>query len=356
MLADYAADQSRRRSERQAAIERAKTHLTPKSAEYPRRVRYFPAPQAFNLSSSFEETIKFLMQFRQWSSSTRRARSFYVDLRRVTQISPAGALLLAAEFHRWKLIFNRKLRARDAGEWDPEVRRLLGDMGFFELLAVEQAALPARGLDTSGIIFLPFACGRDTNGQPFVDLRDLIEAAVGRLKQRLILYQGVTEAITNVLHHAYAKSNKLSRWWMSASIDTLQSKLTVMVLDHGQGIPRTLPRKGVAEKIQEFLNVTSLATFSDDGRMIEAAVTLGRSAVQQPNRGHGLQRDVQAVIKTFNGAARLRILSNRGRYSFERDFTGATHVETSTTGQSLDGTFVEWTFQLPQRVLPFNEH
>lgn len=363
-LEQLAADQNARRAERRATIERRSaatrtsvgnkvkadrskpSTIGRKTGD--KRVTYFPAPEEFNLSASYETTVKFLMQFRRWGSSSRNARSFYVDLRPVRKISPAGALLLAAEFHRWKLVYNRKLRARDAPEWNEEVLSLLGTMGFFDLLSVDQNTLPAVSNSNDGMFFLPFGCGRNTDGRPFLKLRDMIEASVGRLRQRLMLYQGVTEAITNVLHHAYTHSNNLSRWWMSASIDRRQSKLTVMVLDHGEGIPRTLPRKGVVEKIQEFLNVASLAAYSNDGRMIEAAVTLGRSAVQQRNRGHGLQRDIQAAIRSFDGTARLRIHSNRGKYTFERDYNGNVSTSTSTAVQSLYGTFIEWTFELPQ--------
>ncbi|WP_139224917.1 hypothetical protein [Dokdonella immobilis] len=138
---------------------------------------------------------------------------------------------------------------------------------------------------------------------------------------------------------------------MSASIDTVAMKLKVLVLDHGLGIPSTLPRKGVLEKILSYLKISTLRGFSDDGRMIDAAVTLGRSAVKMPHRGHGLKRDIQFAIRSFDGMARLRIHSNRGRYVFARDFAGTESKSTASLNNSLDGTFVEWTFELQQLEL-----
>ena len=355
MLEAHAADQSRRRKHRSAVIELARSRFL-RDSTYAQRAgrrasktpRYFPAPEQFNLSANAEETVKFLMQFRQWSSSTKYSRSFYVDLRPVRAISPAGALLLAAELHRWRLIYKRKMRAMDAGEWDTSVRNLLGDMGFFDLLDVDRSQLPVADQNTrERIRFLPFKCGTNADTRPFVELRDMIESYTGRLKQRLGLYQGVSEAITNVLHHAYVKQNNLSRWWMSASVNAEDSKLTVMVLDHGQGIPKTLPRT-IIERIRKHLIVPKITSLSDDGEMIEAAVQLGRSSLKQANRGHGLQRDIQAAVQRFDGAARLRIYSNRGRYVFERQFDGGTSESTATIAQSLDGTFIEWTFMIPQ--------
>jgi hypothetical protein len=352
-LARRAAAESRRRLARNAAAEDFQQRGTRAFSSKSRKaVRYFPAPEEIDLSENYEATVKFLMQFRRWTSSARRASSFYVDLRPVRRLTPAGALLLAAEFHRWKIVHSRRLRARDAAEWDLGVRSLLGNMGFFELLAVDRDLLPVDAPQPqSGVIYLPFECGKDTDGRPFVKLRDLIEATVGRLRQRLVLYQAVSEAITNVRHHAYERSNNLSRWWMSASIDTIGMKLKVLVLDHGLGIPTTLPRKGVLEKILSYLEISSLRGFSDDGRMIDAAVTLGRSAVRVSHRGHGLKRDIQHAIRTFDGMARLRIHSNRGKYMFSRDFSGHESTSTASLKHSLDGTFVEWTFELKQLEL-----
>jgi hypothetical protein len=223
-------------------------------------------------------------------------------------------------------------------------------MGFFDLLAAEPGfEIPKPNIE-DGRIFLPFACGRNADTESFIRLRDMIERGIGRIAPRLLLYQGVSEAITNVLHHAYRVSNNLSRWWLSASIDIKAKRLTVMVLDHGLGIPRTLPRQGVRERMQRALAKT-IPFLVDDGVMIEAAVTLGRSALQQAHRGNGLRRDIQHAIRQFKGAARLRIHSNRGLYIFERLPDGSLRSRTSASVQSLDGTFVEWTFDLPELEL-----
>jgi hypothetical protein len=362
-LADYAVDRAEKAAKRRAdyqrriqGVNRDRTYSKRAGPRASKTPRYFLAPESLNLADNIEETVAFLMKFRGWTSSTKYARSFYLDLRPVRSISPAGALLLVAELHRWRLIYSKRLRALDADEWNPQVRALLAEMGFFDLLEVDRSKLPSSdGHSPTGSRFLPFKSGVMVDTRPFLELRDMIEALTGRLQQRLSLYQAVSEAITNVLHHAYPVRNKLSRWWMSASMNIEESKLTVMVLDHGLGIPKTLPRT-ITERVRHKLSFPAITSSSDDGAMIEAAVQLGRSSVMKPNRGHGLQRDIHAAIRNFDGKAKLRIHSNRGKYVFEKNFEGEQSTMSATIKKSLDGTFIEWTFALPQLGLRLHAH
>jgi hypothetical protein len=303
------------------------------------------------------------MRFRKWTDASRPHSRFYLDLRPLRHVSPAAALLLASELDRWRLIHHRRLRARDTGEWDTRVRSLLRQMGFFELLNVSDDEVEGCDEDgsTTNTKFIQFIEGVSTDGKFIRELRNRIETYVGRMPKmaRLLFFQAISEALTNVRHHAYgakAASRRLREpWWMSASIDFKASTITLMVLDHGVGIPRTLPQKPLGDvKKEEFLRslrnyvkVKSLVGFNDDARMIDAAVFLGRSRTNQPNRGHGLSRDIQRLVRSIDGRASLRIYSNRGRYWFEKESTGAERTTLKNWKISLEGTFVEWKFEIP---------
>lgn len=317
-----------------------------------RKVRYFPCPKALNLSRNYDETIKFLMNFRRWGDGARRS-NFYVDLRPLQEISPAGALLLVAEFYRWVKIHRKRIKAFDAVDWDPSVRKLLHDMGFFSLLSIpNRSELDADISNAQGnMVFMPFYVSSSADGSQFEKLRDLIEEKVGRIKSRLVLFQGVSEAMTNVVHHAYPERVRFNCWWMSASINFDSSTITVMILDHGVGIPRTLPRKAKLELVRNFLKVATLDGFSDDARMIEAAIALGRSSTGQVNRGHGLYRDIQKYVRDSSGNSRLRIHSNRGSYIYSKSSDGSSRSDLNNFAASLEGTFVEWKFKIPVESL-----
>lgn len=314
-----------------------------------RNVAHFPSPAQIDLSDNYDEAVQFLMSFRNWSESCRRRQRFYLDLRPLRTITPAGALMLAAELDRWGRIHGRKVRAYDAEAWDPSVRATLWNMGFFGLFDSRTANYGAPDADLK-MIFLPLYGGENTDGRPFLILRELIERHTGKLRNRLSIYQGVSEAITNVRQHAYKTRKGLKRWWMSASFDKERSALTIMVLDHGRGIPATLGRRGAKENVRQYLKSLG-PIINDDGKMIEAATQLGRSSVEEDYRGHGLTRDICQIVNTFGGRARLRIFSNKGQYVFTRDSPGKTSVQTTTKKYSLQGTFVEWRFELPPHIV-----
>src|SRR5690606_20297163 len=118
-------------------------------------------------------------------------------------------------------------------------------MGFFKLLGVNEVTLKCRIPDATldEVQFLPFYAGEGAGGEAAEQLRGLIEKLAGHLSSRYALYDGLVEGMTNVQHHAYPDDVEMKRWWISASVDPSSGKLTVLCLDHGVGIPKTLPRK-----------------------------------------------------------------------------------------------------------------
>ncbi len=77
--------------------------------------------------------------------------------------------------------------------------------------------------------------------------------------------------------------------------------------------------------------------------MIGAAVELGRSRLQEANRGKGLQ-DVLAVIDEA-GEGLLRVYSNRGCYSYLVK-GGSMKEDYKDFGDSILGTIIQWSIPL----------
>ena len=341
-----------RQARRRATIRFAKRNRLRRPAVRPTRtslgarrkvwIHQFVCPPILNLGTAYEDTIAFLMQFRDWGGIRRRSK-FHLDMTSIQEISPAGALVLAAELDRWSALHNMKLRARDLSNWDPAVRALLTQMGFFALLEKPKVA-EDFALVPSNVEFLPFQTGENSDGRPFLALRNQLEQLVGKLKFRLRLFQAVSEAITNVKHHAYSKKiggNFLRRWWISASVDRAKQEVTVMVLDHGIGIPKTLP---ATLKEWAMAGAKAFTGSSNDAGMIEAAIELGRSSTKEAFRGHGLYRDIRSFVENHDKACSLRIMSNRGCYEISKRADGS--LETKLTNHEIpfNGTFIEWKF------------
>ncbi len=294
-------------------------------------------PEVLSLEDNFDGVVKLLDDIRMKSQKHRNKR-IHIDFKPIRTIKPSAALVLAAELDRWNrqlAIRNSKLVAVDAEEWDSTVRRLLREMGFFKLLRV--VSIPEEKSST-GIQYVQFCSGTKVDGKVIDDLRRLHLEPFVSVPNKHLLYAAVTEAMTNVVHHAYGDQTSLDvpkHWWLSAAYDGQSREVAVMIYDQGSGIPATLPRK-FKERIRELLpeNLTK-----NDAHMIQAAHHLSRTATLSPSRGHGLQRDIRRYIEELDCHGMYRVISNRGEYIVE---TGASSDKIISHKHPLSGTLIEW--------------
>lgn len=322
----------------------------------PMAPRIVACPPSMNLSDDYESTMRTVADLRSilrsclphQVRSRRRRRQLEIDFKPLQKITPAAALVLAAELHRWNVTHPAlNLQPIDVELWNADVRKHLDEIGFFRLLRV---ARPTAAVGPSGITFLSLYSGSKVEGPQVDELQVKIQGLAGEVENELRMYDGLIEAMTNVVNHAYAQVTKLKLWWMTASFDESTRRLTLMMFDHGRGIPITLPRVTRRERLAGQLN--SLLSrigggLTDDASLIEAAISIDRSSSLEPNRGQGLRRDIQDFIQSGNVEGRLRILSNRGEYIFTRDENGVNSQSRKNHVESIGGTFIEWYLQVP---------
>jgi hypothetical protein len=181
---------------------------------------------------------------------------------------------------------------------------------------------------------------RTPAGEQAKKLRVAIEVAVGTVIKKHLLSDGLTEAATNVCHHAYRpkgkKAHRYKPWWISAAYDTGSDTVTVSFIDHGLTIPGTLP---ASEKMERWK--TRMGAW-DDGQRVRAAMTLGRSATGKSGRGRGLRN----FLELLDGYERskLTIISRSGRLTVENKARGKRSFKDAVLETSLKGTLIEWQF------------
>ena len=296
-------------------------------------------PEHINLSTGLVKTLEFFDALR--IAARAFGRRLTVDLRSIKTITPAGALALAAEFDAWRKRLNlKKLNTIDADEWDPVVRARLREMGFFELLHAKCNVAEASGNPSDR--FLPFITGVGSEGEAAKGLRASIESLGLIIRDSGALYDGLVEAMTNVRQHAYGLGDVSKGWWMSASVDVTASKLTVLFLDHGVGIPKTLPKSDLWERVRNYFTERGLDLLANDAKLIEAAMSIERSSTKEEHRGNGLKNDIQGYVETHHARGKLRIMSNRGQYVYEKDADGSESISTKKLDAAITGTFIEW--------------
>ncbi|WP_146049838.1 hypothetical protein [Xanthomonas campestris] len=310
-------------------------------------VRTITPPPVLDLEENYSATIQLLKDIRL---ATRVLDAkFMVDLTPLRQISPAAAILMVAECDRWREKTKSKwLRSVAAHDWDPSVRRRLKEMGFFDVLGMP--GVPEDPYVDGEDRYLPFLTGSRNVGAPAQELRAGIEGLGLTIVDSSALYDGLVEAMTNVSQHAYKNQGLAEgeprRWWISASVNTSLNKMTVMVLDHGAGIARTLPRSSKWERLRQNVDVSLL---KDDAKILEAAFSPeggNRSQTGEEFRGKGLRENVKGYIEAHNSRGHLHVIANRGRYRFSRD--SATEMDTERTAGlelAFNGTFIEWVIE-----------
>lgn len=306
------------------------------------RARCIRAPESINLSENFEETIDFLNRVRECASASMGR--FFVDFTTIRDLTPAGALLLVAEFDRWReLIKKQRLEPIELEKWNPVVTNRLIEMGFFDLLGSSKRIDRVADVNFGdGERYLPFISGHRAEGEKAKQLRVEIERLGPKLRDRQSLFEGLTEAMTNVEHHAYPADAQMKRWWMSASVDATGQRLRVMFLDHGLGIPQTLP-PDIVEAAMAAMAIGPLEELiKSDAKLIRAAISLQRSQTGKPNRGWGLKRDVQGYIERHDAVGSLRIVSRKGQYRYRKQTGQRGRISTKALPVPFKGTFIEW--------------
>ncbi|WP_409743606.1 hypothetical protein [Ferrovibrio sp.] len=273
--------------------------------------------------------------------SLRRNRPLRLDFTTLREVSPAASLVLAAELDRWRRIRQFRPRVLDYEKWDAEISRLLYEMGLFDLLQVSNPPLHL-GAGEPSVSFIRFRSHVGAAGDEAKQLRLSLEALTGRLPNTRVLYRALSEAMSNVRHHAYPNHVPRwpapilkDRWWMAGSYEHVSGRLRILFYDQGWGIPRTLVREHGIEQVRQVLNLFNLVP-DDDAKMIKAALNLGRTRTGNPHQGKGLP-DMLKLASQRPGAT-LRILSGKGEYIYTCD--GPEQLRVLTV--PLDGTLIQW--------------
>lgn len=307
-----------------------------------RSVSVLKCPKRINLSDGYEETIAFLDKVRMVAK--RLNGRLHVDFTVAEEISPAGALLLVAEFDKWRrMLPDRRLKPVSLNQWSPNVRRKLKEMGFFEMLGTKCDLVDDVPADADQ--YVPFLVGDASEGAQAKNLRQSIEAMGPKLADRGALYDGLVEAMTNVKQHAYQQEDRIKLWWTSASVNVRRNKLTVMFLDHGAGIPATLPRSEIWELVRGFMKKLNADPFKDDAKLIQAALAVEKSRTGLEHRGNGLRQDIKGYIDSHAARGTLRIFSRRGKLVYTKEMDGTEKTEVHSLPTPMLGTFLEWTVE-----------
>lgn len=296
------------------------------------------APKSITLLDrpNHEALTKFLAELRLAFADEKR--TVCIDFSQTKRLFPEGMLLLYAELNRLRSVFSDK-DASCIPASNLVVDGVLEHLGVYAWFDHKSQAKP---------------CGDNVVGWK-VHHAELVDGSVFgppienlglKTEQARRLFEGVSEAVTNVRHHAYLQQREdglnlpiRQKWWMF--IHESEKRLYVAICDLGIGIPRSLPIQHGWEMVRHALRVISGRRRRTDGRMIEAALRLRRTRTDQEHRGLGFN-DMIAVLNTLPGS-RMRIHSNHGVLSYNADCRPPS-IQVAGFKGSILGTIIAWHF------------
>jgi hypothetical protein len=305
-------------------------------------------PQSLDLITARKETCGFFSQVRTFVRAGKRVR---LGFQNTLVVSPEALIFLLGQVQRLQIEYGQNHVTGTYPE-SKKIERLLNESGFFQALRVRGRAPTQRR--PNGTRFLK--CKSDTHirGEEIPKLRDELlgtdlrmPASVGKK-----VFRALTEAMTNVNHHAYhnksVRNKQLTgRWWLGAQLSVRKNLFTLTFYDAGVGIPKTLPRKYGWEAIRGVLSVLP-GIDPDDGQMIKAAVELGRSRTGADNRGKGLLDLLKLIDQVGSGT--IHIFSRCGWYSYT-----PTAEFVKNDDNFVEGTLIKWELPLSMALIRLQE-
>jgi hypothetical protein len=321
-----------------------------------------PMPEHLCFEENYEETAACLIEMqgrlRQGEEAYEAGKretvlSSFFDFATIKSCSPSAALVIAAEYDKWRSLRGWDIPVINRNRWDRDLKALLKELGFFRLLDIPWRF---RAKASSSVQTMQFQTGSLVARNEVADMTDsmksrLVEAfptlgADDELELTIMQLLGaIQEATENACDHAYRDTSVPvinRRWWATGAIDVGQRHMNLIVYDQGKTIPVTLPAwekyPFIESRLARFKRLIGRALGEDqeDAIKMRLAMDAPRSSTDAAHRGKGFVLFRRVVEQSK--AARLRILSRHGEFLYQK----GRRPQGRALKTPLNGTLVEW--------------
>lgn len=287
------------------------------------------APAHFKYYAPSQQRKELEVFFEKINSHLVKGKRVKIDFSKVKQLYPCGVLVLMGWIDEWYKKYPAKLTANYPAE--DLVEQMLCHVGVLEKLGLKKRKESSH----NDVLRWHYMHENDANAEAIENFLLELQEILGEEKQ-VELGGCISEAMTNVRHHAY-QDGQSSPWWIFSTVS--EGNILIALHDRGMTIPKTVRQK---PKIQEkLLGIRSKDTPHADIELITAAVG-GRTRTGLPYRGRGLSEMLEFTKKYQN--SELGIFSNRGFFRFDGQ-EHQSHLEAR-----LNGTLIIWQVRLPEEV------
>lgn len=156
----------------------------------------------------------------------------------------------------------------------------------------------------------------------------------------LIVNDAISEAVSNVLNHAYETHQRYLGW--KVSLRVTEEYLSLAITDLGKSIPVTVPDRiddHIINRLSNILNKNNLLGM-DDAQLIDIASEFRRSNTKERHRGKGFG-DMLEVCKNVKNST-LIVYSRKGIWMSN----GQDYKKMINYKDEIDGTIIFWKLPL----------
>lgn len=308
-------------------------------------------PKVLSLNENYLETIDF---FRSIKTVARvldiRSRlglkadtAFSIGLSKVEHISIRCAVMFTAEVDRLCRVGRVSLNYSGDIVRAHEPLQLLWQLGFFKYLKMRQHVDPDQTV-LGHRAAIQIISGLKCPDSEFDEFNSRLNKICTEYQGLAIIEGAMTEAMLNVVHHAYLKEIELEfphcghRWWATAAYNEVEREMRFLVYDQGHGIARTLPATGYQDLLMDLYSVDTTTVWRQDSILIEAALKMSRTRTRLDGRGKGFG-DIQLPLRLIDGS-RLRIVSGFAEVMVRHN----RQPQAAPLEKHVGGTLLEWIF------------
>lgn len=302
-------------------------HIRRKHSKRPKKVKvsliknYYQLPTCFSLRHDtnrkpFLRSLDFL----------KKQKNAFLDFSHVNTLMADATIYFIQTLHKLQDIVLRGKSSKT-----PIVKAMLSKLKVHERLNLKEFTLSKN----VPIIDRWYYCyGTDLT---FDEKYDEIENVLSNhfsVDDRWIINDAISEAIANVVHHAYDIDEKYKYWVLFLSIE--EEQISIIISDLGKTIPSTIKAKGFDNlKRLRLPNLCNLGKLGDKD-YIEIATKYARTQTNKEHRGKGFE-NMQAIYEQVTGS-KMFVYSRKGFLDKQPNKKPKT-IEYST---AVNGTIIGW--------------
>lgn len=289
------------------------------------------APEVFSLIDSHDRE-RLLFFIKNIKTHLHNGRKIYLIFDKTKILHPCGTLFAVSNIESILALYPKTINCNYPK--NDVVEQLFQHIGFLNLLGKRDSR---KKITAENVRYWHYVNGVSTDDVS--KFKDLLKSINLDEDIESGLFEGMSEAVTNTIQHAY-DNNEQKMWWMFAQ--KKESLFQIAICDLGMGIPASLRKK---PEIMEFIaSPVHHVKNRRDTSLIEIAVDSSRSSTRLAHRGNGL-KDMLDFAKT-NNIGGFRIFSAKGAFSYQ----ASNHQEYRTDYRDeIRGTIVQWQIPLDSK-------